>query len=223
MSLVTDLSLYLVTDGRSAGVTSLSDVVKAAINGGVTIVQYREKNAGTAQMIRVAIELHKITRELGVPLIINDRVDVALAVDAEGIHVGQDDMPAAIARKIIGQKRLLGVSVRTVKEALRAVKDGADYLGAGDIFGTTSKDDAGEAIGLDMVKKIAGSVEIPTVGIGGITKINAGSVIESGADGIAVISAIIGKPDPNRESEELLKIIKRSKIKYQKSKTAVIK
>jgi thiamine-phosphate pyrophosphorylase len=162
-------------------------------------------------MIRVASRLHEITRAAGVPLIINDRLDVALAVDAEGAHVGQEDMPAAMARRIIGHGKLLGVSVKIVEEASRAVRDGADYLGAGDIFGTRSKRDAGEAIGLEMLKKITESVSIPVVGIGGITKANAGSVIESGADGIAVISAIFGKPDPEKEARELLNIVKRSK------------
>jgi thiamine-phosphate pyrophosphorylase len=213
MNLVIDFSLYLVTDRRSAGVNSLSDVVKAAINGGVTIVQYREKNASTVEMVRFAVKLHKITKAKGIPLIINDRIDVALAVDAEGLHVGQEDMPAGNARKIIGPGKLLGVSAKTLKEASSAVKDGADYLGVGDIFGTTSKKDAGEPIGLKMLKEISDSVAIPIVGIGGITKANAGSVIESGADGIAVISAIIGRPDPEKEARELMEIIRKRKNK----------
>jgi thiamine-phosphate diphosphorylase len=205
-----DYSLYVITD-KKPGSVSIEEAVRKAIAGGATIVQYREKAADTAEMIGVATELHKITMEAGIPLIINDRVDVALAVDAEGVHVGQEDMPSSVVRKIIGAGKLLGVSVKTVNEAFFAVKEGADYLGVGDIFGTASKKDAGKPIGLEMLKKIAERVSVPIVGIGGITKTNAGSIIENGADGIAVISAIFGKPDPEKEARELLKIIKESR------------
>lgn len=206
-----DYSLYVITD-KKLGKRSIEEAVCKAIAGGATIVQYREKDADTLEIIRVANEVHKITKAAGIPLIINDWIDVALAVDAEGVHIGQEDMSSSVVRKIIGARKLLGVSVKTVSEASSAVKDGANYLGVGDIFGTTSKDNAGEPIGLEMLKKIAESVSIPIVGIGGITKINAGSVIESGADGIAVISAIIGNPDPEKEARELLAIIKKEKI-----------
>lgn len=202
-----DYSLYVITD-KKLGNGSIEEAVRKAIAGGATIVQYREKDANTAEMIRVADCLHKITKAAGIPLIINDRLDVALAVDAEGVHVGQEDMTVFIARKLIGNGKLLGVSAKKVREASRAVRDGADYLGVGDIFGTKSKNDAGEPIGLELLKKIADSVTIPIVGIGGITKVNSGSVIDSGADGVAVISAIFGKPDPEKEARELLNIIK---------------
>lgn len=205
-----DYSLYVITD-KKLGNGSIEEAVRKAIAGGATIVQYREKNADTAEMVRTAGCLHRITKAAGIPLIINDRLDVALAVNAEGVHVGQEDMAASTARKIIGDGKLLGVSARTVDEASAAVRDGADYLGVGDIFGTASKNDAGVPIGLKMVKKIADRVTIPVVGIGGITKVNAASVMESGADGIAVISAIIGKPDPEREARELMAIIKERK------------
>lgn len=206
-----DYSLYVITD-KKLGNGVIEETVRRAITGGATIVQYREKCSDTAEMVCVATQVHKITKAAGIPLIINDWIDVALAVDAEGVHVGQEDMSSSVVRKIIGARKLLGVSVKTVSEASSAVKDGANYLGVGDIFGTTSKDNAGEPIGLEMLKKIAESVSIPIVGIGGITKINAGSVIESGADGIAVISAIIGNPDPEKEARELLAIIKKEKI-----------
>ncbi len=207
-----DYSLYVITDKKLVN-GSIEEAVRRAIAGGATIVQYREKDANTAEMIRVACRLHRITKAASIPLIINDRLDVALAVDAEGVHVGQEDMDASVARKLIGDGKLLGVSVKTVNEALRAVNEGADYLGVGDIFGTTSKKDAGEPIGLKLLKKIADSVSIPVVGIGGITKANAGNVMESGADGIAVISAIIGKPDPEKEARELIEIVRRRKNK----------
>jgi len=205
-----DYSLYVITDRKLAS-GSLEETVRKAIAGGATIVQYREKDAAASEMIEVAGRLHRITKAVGIPLIINDRLDVALAVDAEGVHVGQDDMNATYARKIIGDSKLLGVSVKTVKEALAAVREGADYLGVGDIFGTATKKDAGEPIGLKMLKKIADRVNIPVVGIGGITKVNAGSVMESGADGVAVISAIIGKPDPEKEARELMGIVRKRK------------
>lgn len=205
-----DYSLYLITDSKLANY-SMEQIIVKAIAGGATIVQYREKDADTQGLIRIADRLHKITKASGIPLIINDRVDIALAVDAEGVHVGQEDMPVSMARKIIGPEKILGVSVGTVTEALKAVGGGADYLGAGDIFGTTSKDDAGEPIGLKMLKKIAEAVSVPVVGIGGVTKTNAGSVMEMGADGIAVISAIISKPNPEKEARELLTIIKERK------------
>ncbi len=207
-----DYSLYLVTDKKLAGITSLSAILQSAIAGGATIIQYREKNASTREMIEEANQLHEITNKAKIPLLINDRLDVFLAVDAEGIHIGQDDMPASIARKLIGDNKILGVSVKTVEQALQAVKDGADYLGVGDIFGTQSKSDAGVPIGLQPIVDIAKVVSIPIVGIGGITKDNASSVIASGADGIAVISAIIGKPNPEKEAKELKHII----IKTQK-------
>ena len=196
-------SLYLITDKKLAGKHRLCEIVLAAIKGGVTIIQYREKNANTAQMVNEAGEIHKITKKFHIPLIINDRIDVALAIDAEGVHVGQDDMPALLARRLIGSEKILGVSVRTVSQAKNAVLTGADYLGIGDIFGSASKPDAGEPIGLETVYEITKTVAISTVGIGGITKKNADSVIAAGADGIAVISAITGKPDPEKEAKEL--------------------
>jgi thiamine-phosphate pyrophosphorylase len=198
-----DYSLYLVTNEKLVGGSSLSSIVKAAISGGVTIVQYREKDASTSHMIEQATLIHKVTKAAGVPLIIDDRIDVMLAVGAEGVHVGQSDMPADLARKLIGPDKILGVTAKNVEQAIKAECDGADYLGCGDIFGTTSKDDAGKPIGLDGFRDRLNSVSIPVVGIGGITIDNAASVIQTGADGVAVISAIISHPDPKFAAEQL--------------------
>lgn len=156
---------------------------------------------------RVVLEL---TRAAGVPLIVNDRVDLALILGADGVHVGQDDLPADEVRKLIGPDRILGVSVSTLEEARRAVLDGADYLGAGDVFGTPSKLDAGPPIGLERLAKIAQAVPLPVVGIGGITEANAASVIQAGAAGVAVISAIVGSPNPGAAAQRLYKILVRN-------------
>ncbi len=198
-----DLSVYVITDRRLAGDRSILDVVRAAIRGGATVIQLREKEATTREMVELGQALLQITREAGVPLIVNDRVDVALAIDADGVHVGQDDMPAAIARRLIGPDKILGVSAETVEEALAAQRDGADYLGVGDIYGTTTKPDAGPPIGLEGLRRIVEAVTIPCVGIGGITPENAAAVVKAGAAGVAVVSAVMAAPDPEEATRRL--------------------
>lgn len=200
-------NLYLVADQDLAGHRPVESVVLQAIKGGVTIVQLRTKNASAKDMAALANRLRHITKKAGVPLIVNDRIDIALAMDAEGAHVGQSDIPAELARKILGPKKILGVSVKTVSEALKAEKDGADYLGVGDIFGTRSKKDAGKPIGLEAVRRIARRVSIPVIGIGGISRDNAHQVIEAGAHGIAVISALVLARDPTIAAKELRAIV----------------
>lgn len=198
-----DWSIYIVTDRRTAGERSILDVVRAAIQGGATVVQLREKTATTRDMIAMGQALHEITRAAGIPLIVNDRVDVALAIDAEGVHVGQDDMPAPLARQLIGPERILGVSAETVAQAQQAERDGADYLGVGDVFGTPSKPDAGAPIGVARLGEIVRSVAIPCVAIGGITLENAALAIETGVLGVSVISAVVGAPDPEAAARQL--------------------
>ncbi len=198
-----DLSVYVITDRRLAEDRSILDVVRAAIRGGATVIQLREKEATTREMVELGQALLQITREAGVPLIVNDRVDVALAIDADGVHVGQDDMPAAIARRLIGPDKILGVSAETVEEALAAQRDGADYLGVGDIYGTTTKPDAGPPIGLEGLRRIVEAVTIPCVGIGGITPENAAAVVKAGAAGVAVVSAVMAAPDPEEATRRL--------------------
>jgi thiamine-phosphate pyrophosphorylase len=202
-----DLSVYVITDRGIAGNRSLTDIVRAAIQGGATIVQLREKDAPDQEMIDIGQQLHPITREAGIPLIVNDRLKVALAIDAEGLHVGQEDVLAEDARRQIGPERILGVSAETVEQAIRAEQAGADYLGVGDVFGTLSKPDVHPPIGLDGLAAIVQAVSIPVVAIGGITLENAGSTVRAGASGVSVISAIMAAPDPQAAARELRRIV----------------
>src|SRR3989344_48886 len=207
MKKIIDYGLYFVADKDLAGNIPIERIVKRAILGGVTVVQLRAKNASARDIITLANKLRPITKKAGIPLIVNDRIDIAMAIDAEGAHVGQSDLPAVLARKILGPKKILGVSVKTVSDALRAKKDGADYLGVGDIFGTRSKGDAGKPIGLEAIRRIARRVRIPVIGIGGISRYNAHQVIEAGADGIAVISALTLAPNPTIAARKLRAIV----------------
>ncbi len=202
-----DWSVYLVTDRPTARGRAILDIVQAAIRGGASVVQLREKYASTRDMVELGQALLQITRTAGVPLIVNDRIDVALAIGAEGVHVGQDDMPATLARQIIGPDRILGVSAETVEQARQAQADGADYLGLGDVFGTPSKPDANPPIGVVRLADIARAVTIPSVAIGGITLDNAAATITAGCVGVAVISAIIGQSDPEAAARALRAVI----------------
>jgi hydroxyethylthiazole kinase/thiamine-phosphate diphosphorylase len=208
-----DGSVYVITDRRAAGERSLLDVVRAAVRGGATVVQLRDKDASTRDMIQLGQALLAITRPAGVPLIVNDRVDVALAIGAEGVHVGQDDMPAATARALIGPDCILGVSATTVEEARQAERDGADYIGAGDVHGTPSKPDAGPPIGLAGLAQIADAVSRPVVAIGGITLENAAATLQAGAVGLAVISAVVGAGDPEAAARRLHEIASASRAR----------
>ncbi len=202
-----DWGLYVITDRHIAQSRPLSAIVEAAIAGGASAVQLREKVATTREMIELGHALHSITKAANIPLIVNDRVDVALAIDAEGVHVGQKDMPARLARQLLGPTKILGVSVTTPTEAHQAEVEGADYIGAGDIFGTLSKVDAGVPIGIHTLTAIVQAVSIPTVGIGGITAQNAIQVIRAGASGIAVISAVMGAANIEQTARQLRTII----------------
>ncbi len=199
--------LYVITDAQLARGRSHREVIRAAIAGGATVVQYREKAGTTRQLIEEAQALRDLTRQLGVPLIVNDRVDIALAVDADGVHVGQDDMPAPIARKLMGPGKIVGVSATNLEEALQAERDGADYLGAGPIFATPTKPDAAPPIGLDGLAEICRRVSIPVIAIGGINEENAAAVIEAGADGIAVVSAVVAAPDVEAAARRLRAVV----------------
>lgn len=198
-----DFGLYLVTDLVMAGVRPLEQIVRESAAGGVTMVQLREKDAGTREFLDRAFVLRQAASDLGIPLIINDRVDIALACRADGVHLGQEDMHCSIARRIAGKEMIIGVSVSTAEEALEAEADGADYLGVGPLFATPTKADALPATGLGVLRTIRRTVRIPLVGIGGINSINAGDVIRAGADGVAVVSAIIASPNPGAAARAL--------------------
>jgi thiamine-phosphate pyrophosphorylase len=191
-----DPSLYLIADPTATAGRPLEAVVAAAVAGGATLVQLRDKQAGTRQLLDAARRLLAILRPRGIPLIVNDRVDVALAVEAEGVHVGQEDMPAEIARRLIGPDRILGLTLRENSQA-RAVDVGiVDYAGAGPIQATATKRDAAAPRGVAGFAAFRRLVPVPTVAIGGVTVALAGPLLQAGADGLAVAAAIAAAPDP---------------------------
>lgn len=206
-----DYSLYLITDRGIIKDRCLKDCVEEAIKGGVTIVQIREKDASTREFYNIAKEVKEVTDKYNIPLIINDRLDIALAVDAAGVHLGQSDMSIEVARKILGEEKIIGISAGNLEEALEAEKSGADYLGIGAIFYTGTKKDIDEPIGLEGLKEIINKIKIPSVAIGGINKDNTEDVIKTGVNGISVISAILGYEDTKKASEELVSKLSKSR------------
>ncbi len=191
-----DYSLYLVTDrGLSRGRTNL-EIIMAAVNGGATVVQLREKHASTREFLKEAIAVRQFCHDHNITFIINDRIDIALAVDADGVHVGQDDMPIEHARRILGQDKIIGVSAFDEKEAIEAERAGADYIGVSPIFTTPTKPELDKGVGLKGLARIRQAVKIPLVAIGGLGPSNAYDVMMAGADGIAVVSAIVSADDP---------------------------
>lgn len=203
------LKLYLVTDRELAGNRNFDDIILESIKGGVTIVQLREKNMDAREYLEKAINLKKKLDLLNIPLMINDRVDVAHASNAGGVHVGQSDLPLEHSRSILGRLKIIGVSVTTISEALDAEKLGADYIAISPVFDTPTKTDTDPAVGLDGIKAIRKVVKIPIVGIGGINKSNTMEVIKAGCDGIAVVSAIMAAKNPKLAAFELIKEIKK--------------
>ena len=199
-----DLSLYLVTD-KSDDVEKFLRTIEDGIKGGVSVVQIREKTADTLDFYNLALKVKDITTKYDVPLIINDRVDVALAIDADGVHVGQSDMPCDVTRKLIGNDKILGVSAATIEEAQKAERNGADYIGTGAVFPTATKDDAPKITKKDL-KDVVDSISIPVVAIGGITIDNAHELNDTGIAGLSVVSAIMSAENPKKASEELLNI-----------------
>ena len=199
-----DLSLYLVTD-NSDDVEKFLNTIEEGIKGGVTVVQIKKKTADTLEFYNLALKVKEITTKYDVPLIINDRVDVALAIDADGVHVGQSDMPCSVTRRLIGEDKILGVSAATIEEAKKAEKDGADYIGTGAVFPTATKDDAPKITKKDL-KEIVDSINIPVVAIGGITLENASQLNDTGIAGLSVVSAIMSSENPKESSEKLLNI-----------------
>lgn len=198
-----DWSLYLVTDGDLAGGRDLCAIVSAAVDGGVSVVQLREKESSTRALVDHAHALHEILRPAGIPLIINDRLDVALAVGAEGVHVGQSDMPWQTARRLMGPEALIGVSVETLEQALQLGGCDIDYLGVSPVFSTPTKTDTGTPWGLEGLRTLRARTSHKLVAIGGISAANAREVVEAGADGVAVVSAICAAADPKAAAAEL--------------------
>lgn len=204
-----DYSIYVITDGLLSRGRSNADVVKMAVEGGATVIQYRDKRGlSTRSMIREALEIQAVTKTAKIPLIINDRLDIALAVKADGIHLGQEDLPVPIARKYLRNTKIIGVSVRNVEEAEKAIEEGADYIAVSGVFPTTTKLDTGKPLGTEMIRKISSFSPIPVLGIGGINMSNAGSVIQAGAAGVAVISFVVSARDPSAAVRSLRLAIK---------------
>ena len=201
------LKLYLVTDRDLSLGRSLEEVVSEAVAGGVTIVQLREKDASTGEFVELAFRLKDILRPHNVPLIINDRVDVALAVDAEGLHIGQSDMPYEIARKLLGPDKIIGLSVENMDDLLETNKLDVDYVGISPVYGTPTKTDTAEPFGLEGLRRAVQLSVHPTVAIGGMNASTIADVMEAGTDGVAVVSAICSSKSPRLAAKELNEII----------------
>ena len=186
----------MITDERIGRGRSHLEIAEAAIRGGADVVQLRDKSVSSRGLYDIALQLRRLTREAEVPFIVNDRLDIALAADADGVHIGREDLPAPVVRRILGPGKILGISAETVEEALTAEREGADYLGVGPVFEARgTKPDAGEPLGLDLIARIRRGCRLPIVAIGGIHAGNARSVLDAGANAAAVISAVASADD----------------------------
>lgn len=200
-----DYSIYLVTDDGCLQGRALIDCVREALEGGVTLVQYRAKTASSAEMYAEALQLKALCDSFKVPLIINDRLDIAMAVGAAGVHLGQDDLPCAAARKLLGEDYIIGVSAHNPAEAKAALLCGADYLGCGAVFGTATKADV-KKLGTEGLAAICKAKGLPVVGIGGVTADNYREVRAAGADGAAIVSGILAQPDIRATVEAIARV-----------------
>lgn len=197
-----DYSLYLCTDRSLMTAPTLEQAVNDAIKGGCTVVQLREKHATSREFYQLALSLKRITGYYGIPLIINDRLDIAAAVNAEGVHLGQKDLPADIARAVLGEEKIIGVSANNLQAAINAELDGADYIGVGAVFQTSTKTDT-KPVTIDRLKEIRSAVKIPMVAIGGIKRSNISQLNGTGINGVAVVSAVIGSKNITAAAREL--------------------
>lgn len=202
-----DYSVYLVTDRALAGGRSLDSVVRAALDGGAGVVQIREKNLSSRAFYETALEIVRLARPMGRAVIVNDRLDIAMACGADGVHLGQMDLPCGEARRLGGCGFIVGVSVGTEAEAVAAERAGADYLGISPVFATPTKPDAPEPAGLAGLRRIRRAVRLPLVAIGGIHAGNAADAVRAGADGVAVVSAVMAASDPRAAAAVLMKAV----------------
>ena len=202
-----DLSLYLVTDRTLAQGRDMGWIVREAVAGGVTMVQLREKNCSTAEFVTLALDLKKALQPLGIPLIINDRIDVAMAVDADGVHIGQSDMPYERARALLGRDKIIGLSVETMDEVIAANTLDVDYIGISPVYATPTKTDTLTPFGLEGIEKVMRLTRHRCVAIGGMNRETIGKVIGRGVEGVAMVSAIVAAESPRQASAELAKII----------------
>jgi len=199
--------LYVITRADPCRGVSHAEVARAALEGGARVVQLRDKNATTRQLLEAAQTIRQLTRQAGALFFVNDRLDVALAAEADGVHLGENDLPVETARKLAGSRLLIGASASTPEEALEAAEAGADYLGVGCIFATPSKEDAGPPLGVGIIRRIKAVTSLPIIAVGGINAKNARAVLEAGADGIAVLSAISRAQDMTAAARNLVELI----------------
>jgi thiamine-phosphate pyrophosphorylase len=203
--------LHVLTDTTLQTRFTHAELAERAIRGGADTIQFRHKHGTTRELMAMARSVGDICRQSGVTFIVNDRVDIAFAVEADGAHVGQDDLPVPIARRILGSDKIVGVSAEAREHALRAEQEGADYIGFGPVFPTGSKPDAAAPSGLKTLQKVCQSVHLPVIAIGGITADNVEAAIAAGAHGVAVISAVCCAPDPAKATQELFERIRHAK------------
>lgn len=203
--------LYVVTDERLSRGRSHAEIARQVVLGGADVVQLRDKNTTGRYFYDAAVQVRDVTRDSGTIFIVNDRLDIALAVGADGVHLGQQDIPLISARRIAPNDLLIGVSVGNVQEAVQAENDGADYVAFGPVFPTDSKSDAGPGLGLNTLREIGQAVTIPLVAIGGIGPNNVREVVSNGADGVAVISAVVGQEDMARATMDLKRMVREAK------------
>jgi thiamine-phosphate pyrophosphorylase len=202
-----DFRLYLITDRFGCAGRSLVNIVEEALKGGVKAVQLREKDLSSREMFELAVDMRRLTLRYGAKMLVNDRIDIAMSVGADGVHLGERSVSPAVARKLIGEERLIGVSCHGAEEALAAWKRGADFITLGPVFFTPSKAEYGEPLGLSVVEEVARLVDIPVFAIGGIKTMNLREALSAGAHGIAVISAVLSADDPRHEAGYLLSLI----------------
>lgn len=211
MSRPLDLSVYLISDRALSGARGLVETIEAAITGGATVIQLRDPHAKTRMLVEEARAIQALTRRAGIPFLVNDRVDIALASGADGVHLGQSDMSVADARKLIGPGPIVGLSITSETDLDISDLRGVDYLGVGPVFATDTKRDAAPPISVGGLEAIAARTEIPIVAIGGLHAGNAADAIVAGAAGIAVVSAICAAPDPEQATRELVEIVREAK------------
>lgn len=205
-----DMMLYAVTDAAWTGKKTLTEQVEEAMKGGITFLQLREKHLSKEEFLKEAIEIKDLAQKYQIPFVINDNIEIAQKAEADGVHVGQDDMPVEEVRQILGPDKIIGVSAHNVEEAVRAEQGGADYLGVGAVYPTSTKENT-SAVSMEEMKKICQTVSIPVVAIGGIKKNNMKVLTGTGVDGIAVVSAIFAAKDIRKAAGELLEAVKEMK------------
>ena len=199
--------LHVLTDTVLQSRFSHRDLTKMAIEGGADTIQFRQKSGSTRWMIEVASEMKHICGKVGAAFIVNDRLDVALAAGADGVHLGQDDFPIPLARELLGQKMIIGASASNMEEVEKCLVDGADYVGFGPVYPTTSKDDAGVVKGIEILAEVAKAVPVPIIAIGGISPDNVSEVLQAGVHGIAVISSVCCQEDPEQATKALYQML----------------